>query len=236
MIDILVIGAGHAGIEAAHAAAKTGLKVSIITLSSEHIVQLHCNVSIGGSAKGIVVKEIFALGGLMPIVADNTQLQSKILNKSKGPAVQALRVQVDKIKYSEMMDQIFLNNSIDIVEGEVDELLIDEGKVYGIRTEQNIEILAKTIIVATGTFLDSIILKGLVKTNEGPSKQKTNSNLSRQLRDLNFDLIRMKTGTPPRIDENTVDFTKMKIETGDDNQVLFSKQIFMKKKYENEPA
>ena len=227
--DIIVVGGGHAGCEAANAASKTGIKVLLVTSNKNNIADMPCNPSIGGSAKGIVVREIDALGGLMGKIADKSQIQMKMLNDKKGPAVKALRAQIDKKIYpSEMLKELESNSNIDILEDFVDELLIKDNKIKGVKTSKNSEIYSKVVVLTTGTYMDSNILIGDTREKSGPHGEKTSSKLSDSLKNAGFDLIRLKTGTPPRIDKNTIDFSKTKLEPGSlDQKYTFS--------FENQP-
>ncbi len=236
MNHILIIGAGHAGVEAAHFANKLGNKVSLVTFSHEDISSLPCNVSIGGSAKGIVVKELFALGGLMPLGADETQLQTKILNKSKGPAVQALRAQVDKVLYPKWMKNRIINDGINIIEGEVVSLILKDDKVYGVNLANGESIEADAVIIATGTFLRAKTMKGTDIKEEGPDGKKTTIGISEQLQQYGIELIRLKTGTPPRLDKNTIDYSVLEEEPGSVEPIYFTEDVKINKAYQNIPA
>ena len=230
--DVIVVGAGHAGVEAAETARRLGKKTALMTFSKNDVAQLPCNVSIGGSAKGILVREIFALGGIMPIASDNTQLQTKVLNTSKGPAVRALRSQVDKVKYPEWLKKYIESSDIDLIEGEVTDLIIDEDKVSGVICNKQ-EYKANAVILATGTFLDSKILIGDELVPSGPDGNKTNTTISKQLRDIGHTTIRLKTGTPPRIKIDTIDLTKQIEEPGSDKPIYFSEEKYVNKEFEN---
>lgn len=236
--DIIVIGAGHAGVEAAYIAAKQlNKKVALVTFSKRDVAFLPCNVSIGGSAKGIVVKELYALGGLMPIAADETQLQTKILNKSRGPSVQSLRAQVDKIKYPNfVLDTILKLKNLTFIEDEVLTFDIKNNSVEGLFLRKNKYLTAKKFILCTGTFLNSKVIKGKEIIVEGPDGKQTNLTISEQFRKLDLNLIRLKTGTPPRVDINSIDFSKLEVEPGSDEPIYFSEKQFVKKEYENFPA
>ncbi|BDV02688.1 MAG: tRNA uridine-5-carboxymethylaminomethyl(34) synthesis enzyme MnmG [Candidatus Hepatoplasma vulgare] len=235
--DIIVVGAGHAGVEAAYIASKLNKKVALVTYSKKDVSFLPCNVSIGGSAKGIVVRELFALGGLMPIAADETQLQTKILNKSKGPSVQSLRAQIDKIKYPEfVLNTIFSIKNIDFIEDEVLTFDIKNNEVKGIFLKKNKYLKGKKFILCTGTFLNSRVIKGTEIIVEGPDGKATNLTISEQFRRKNVELIRLKTGTPPRIAKESIDFNKLEIEPGSEEAIYFTEKELVKKKYENFPA
>ncbi len=237
MKHILVIGSGHAGVEAAYFSSKLGNKVSLVTFSMDDIAALPCNVSIGGSAKGIVVKELFALGGLMPLAADETQLQTKVLNKSKGPAVQALRAQVDKIEYPKYISNVLNNDdNIDIIEGEVVSLIIEDDKVNGVVLSNGTQIKADAVIIATGTFLRSKTMKGTDIKEEGPDGKETTTGISEQLENYGVELIRLKTGTPPRLDKDTIDYSVLEEEPGSEEPIYFTEDIEINKEYQNIPA
>ncbi len=236
MNHIIIIGAGHAGVEAAHFANKLGNKVTLVTFSINDVAALPCNVSIGGSAKGIVVKELFALGGLMPLAADETQLQTKILNKSKGPAVQALRAQVDKVNYPNWIRDRIINDGINIVEGEVVSLIINDDKVYGVTLSNGEEIKGDAVIIATGTFLRAKTMKGTDIKDEGPDGKNTTIGISEQLDNYGVELIRLKTGTPPRLDKDTIDYFVLEEEPGSEEPIFFTEDQEIKKEYQNIPA
>ncbi len=236
MKHIIVIGAGHAGVEAAHFANKLGNKVSLVTFREDDIAALPCNVSIGGSAKGIVVKELFALGGIMPFAADETQLQTKILNKSKGPAVQALRAQVDKVQYPKWMMNYIKNSDIEVVLGEVTSLIIEEDKVKGIVFADGSKLEADAVIIATGTFLRAKTMKGTDIKEEGPDGKSTTKGISEQLEDYGIELIRLKTGTPPRLQKDSIDYSVLEEEPGASEVTYFTEDTNISKEYQNVPA
>lgn len=216
MFDIIVIGAGHAGSEACLAAARMGKSTLLVTGNINMIASMPCNPSVGGPAKGIVVREIDALGGEMAENTDATQIQMRLLNHSKGPAVQALRSQSDKVKYSRRMKEIILAQPhLKVIEQYVDKLIIEDNKVKGVKLEDGEVIFGKAIILTTGTYMQSTILIGHSKTSSGPNQQKPSLGLSPQLEALGFPLKRLKTGTPPRIKTNSVDFSKTEIHPGD---------------------
>ena len=222
MYDIIVVGGGHAGCEAALAGARTGMKTLLITANLKNIADMPCNPSIGGSAKGIVVREIDALGGQMGKTADDSQIQIKMLNGAKGPAVQALRAQADKIVYPKKMLEVLQNTiNLEIKEAMVEDLEVENNIVKGIIID-GILIESKTVILTTGTYMKANILVGEKRESSGPHGEKPSLYLSDKLRKLGFKTIRLKTGTPPRIDKSTVDFSKMKIETGDQIHRYFS--------------
>lgn len=220
--DIIVVGGGHAGVEAALVCARRGFKTALITGNKKMIASMPCNPSLGGPAKGIVVREIDALGGQMAQTADQNALQMKILNLSRGPGVQALRAQIDKITYQQTMQQVVARQiNLTVIEALVAELIIQEKKVLGVvLTNKTIVKSAKTI-VTTGTYLRSLIFQGQEKTVSGPDKQKTTSGISEQLLAYGFKLNRLKTGTPARILNSSIDYSGAKKETGTDAPIAF---------------
>ncbi len=223
MYDIIVIGAGHAGSEAVLAPARMGLKVLLVTGSMKFVAAMPCNPSIGGPAKGIVVREIDALGGEMARNADATQIQMRLLNHSKGPAVQALRAQSDKIKYSRRMREVILSQpNVEVVEAYVDKLWIENDILKGVLLENGIRYEGKAVIVTTGTFMQSQLLVGHSKTPGAPHDQKPSMGLSPQLEALGFPLFRLKTGTPPRLRTDSIDFSKTEKHPGDAVHRYFS--------------
>ncbi len=223
MKDIIVVGGGHAGCEAAHACAVKGHDTLLITSNLKNIADMPCNPHIGGSAKGIVVREIDALGGVMGKVADKTHLQIKMLNSAKGPAVQSLRAQGDKITYPrEMLSVLNSLEHLEIKEAMVEDLIVDSGKVKGVILEDGTKIEAKSVILTTGTYLKADILVGNTRTRKGPHGEKPSNHLSDKLKEYGFNIIRLKTGTPQRLDKNTIDFSKTKLEPGDNVFHTFS--------------
>lgn len=217
MYDVIVVGGGHAGCEACLATSKMGLKTLLITGNLNMVGSMPCNPSIGGPAKGVVVREIDALGGYMGKNADLCQIQTKMLNSSKGPAVRALRFQEDKLVYMEKMKQhLEETTNLDLLEKYVEDILVEDSKVTGVLLEDGKKIEAKAVILTTGTYLDSRILRGHWTSKEGPDGQKTSKGISDALRRLGFEIQRLKTGTPPRIKASTIDFSKTKVEPGDD--------------------
>lgn len=222
-IDVIVIGGGHAGIEAALASSRKGVKTLMVTINLDTIGFMPCNPSVGGPAKGIVVREIDALGGAMGRIADKTNIQSKMLNTAKGPAVRALRVQSDKIKYQFEMKYLLENTpNLDIEQAMVRELIIEDKKVLGIKTMLGTAYKAKVVVITTGTYLRGEIVIGDIKYSSGPNHQMPSIDLAKQLESLGFDLVRFKTGTPPRVNADTVDFSKTDIQPGDDAENAFS--------------
>lgn len=223
MYDVIVVGAGHAGCEAAMAAANMGLKTLLATGNLNMTASMPCNPSIGGPAKGVVVREIDALGGYMGKNADLCQIQTKMLNRSKGPAVWALRFQCDKLLYArEMLKHLKTVNNLDLVEAIVEDVLVEDGSVKGITLDNGENIYSKAVILTTGTYLDSRILRGHWTSKEGPDGQKTSKGISDALRRMGFTIQRLKTGTPARIKASTIDFSKVSVENGDETTWHFS--------------
>ena len=224
--DIIVIGGGHAGIEASLISSRLENKVVLITLDKNKIGLMPCNPSVGGSAKGIVVREIDALGGEMGKAADATALQFKLLNTSGGPAIQALRVQSDKISYARYMQKVVSEQkNLTIIEATVDELIVEGKKIKGVRLNNGEIIYSQIVILTTGTYLQPITYKGKESKIEGPDgEKKVVNNISQQLQKLGFKLKRFKTGTPPRILTNTIDFSNLSVEPGTNLPLRFSSQ------------
>ena len=221
--DIIVVGGGHAGCEAALASARKNHKTLLITANINNIGDMPCNPSIGGSAKGIVVREIDALGGEMGINADKSQIQIKILNDAKGPAIRALRAQADKIDYPKNMQETLKNTrNLEIKEAMVEDLIVDNNKIKGIVLEDGEQILSKAVILTTGTYLKASIMVGSTRTSSGPHGERRSNYLSDNLRKLGFKVIRLKTGTPQRIAKESIDFSKTKIELGSQKNIYFS--------------
>lgn len=222
-IDVLVIGGGHAGCEAALAASKLGMKTTLITSNISKIAMTPCNPSIGGSAKGIVVREIDALGGQMGINSDKTNLQMKVLNRSKGPAIHSLRAQVDKEAYPLEMQNTLRESNVELIEDFVQSLIFndDSSVVKGIKTKDK-DIYAKSVILTTGTYMDSLIIKGFDKESKGPEDITTSNALSLSLKEAGIKLFRLKTGTPARIDRDSIDYSKAIISDGDKEPLAFS--------------
>lgn len=221
--DVIVVGGGHAGIEACYASANMGHKTLLITLNFTKIGNMPCNPSIGGSAKGIVVREIDALGGLMGKAADHHYLQMKMLNTGKGPGVQCLRAQQDKLEYPEYIQSVLKETSnLDIIEGMVTSLIHDENHVYGVILDNKKQYTAKAVILTTGTYMEAEIFRGKEVKKEGPDGEKPSLGLSPYLREMGIDTFRLKTGTPPRIKKDSIDFTKGSIQSGTKGHLAFS--------------
>ena len=223
MYDVIVVGGGHAGCEASLACARKGHKTLLVTGNINNIADMPCNPSIGGSAKGIVVREIDALGGEMGRNADKSLLQIKMLNSAKGPAVRALRAQADKITYSKNMLNTLKNTpNLEIKEAMVEDLIVEDNKIKGIKLEDGNLLESKVVILTTGTYLKADILIGDTRTRKGPHGEKPSNHLSDKLNEYGFNIIRLKTGTPPRIEKSSIDFSKTKLENGDDRYWTFS--------------
>ncbi len=221
--EIIVVGGGHAGIEASHISSFKGHKTLLITINKENIGDMPCNPSIGGTAKGIIVREIDALGGLMGRIADESHFQIKMLNNSKGPAVRSLRAQADKITYPKNMQKALESMpNLDILEGTVEDLIIENKKVKGVILENGEKIYAQSVILTTGTYLKANVLIGSENTPSGPHGEKRSNHLSDNLKKYGFTIQRLKTGTPQRIKADSIDFSKMQPEYGDDKYWTFS--------------
>ena len=222
-IDVAVIGAGHAGCEASLAAARLGLETMVFTVSVDSIAMMPCNPNIGGSSKGHLVKEIDALGGEMGKVIDKTFIQSKMLNKSKGPAVHSLRAQADKKNYSNTMRQVLENTPhLTIKQAEVTELIVEDGTVKGVKTYSGATYYAKAVVLCTGTYLKARCIDGDVSNYTGPNGLQAANHLTDSLKANGVEMFRFKTGTPARIDKRSIDFSKMEEQKGDERVVPFS--------------
>ena len=225
MLDAIVVGAGHAGVEAALALAHAGKKTALITICINHIASMPCNPSIGGPAKGIVVREIDALGGMMPKVADKTALQFKMLNTTKGPGVWSMRVQSDKPEYTKMMRDICLNTeNLEVIEDICEEIIVEDKKIKGVKLKNRGELLSRVVILTTGTYMDSCTMISAEVVSEGPDHEPTTKNLSESLRKNGIRLFRLKTGTPPRVRSSTIDFSKTQYEPGTNEKLRFSEE------------
>ena len=223
MYDMIVIGAGHAGCEAALAAARMGVSTLLLTLDMNSVALMPCNPAIGGTGKGHLVRELDALGGQMGLCIDRTFLQSRMLNRGKGPAVHSLRAQADKRRYHEdMMATLFSTDHLTIRQGEAMELLTQNGAISGVRTMTGEEIPCRAVVICSGVYLKSRIIIGQYSKNSGPQGLLRAEGLSQSLTDLGFELRRFKTGTPARVDVRSIDFDKMEPQPGDDPIVPFS--------------
>jgi tRNA uridine 5-carboxymethylaminomethyl modification enzyme len=221
--DVIVIGAGHAGCESALAAARMGCKTLLITISLDTVAYMPCNPSIGGPAKGHVVREVDALGGEMGRNIDKTLIQIRMLNTGKGPAVQALRAQADKYMYQHVMKEtIEQQENLSLHQGMVEELIVEDGICKGVITRTGSIYTSKTVVLTTGTYLRGKIILGELAYEGGPNNQQPSVNLALHLQELGFDMVRFKTGTPPRVNKNTIDFSKTEIQPGDEEERAFS--------------
>ena len=232
--DAVVIGGGHAGVEASHALATLGIKTLLVCLNVNKIANMPCNPNIGGSAKGIVVREIDALGGIMGNLADRDGaiLQMKVLNMSKGPGVRCYRAQEDKIGYPKLVQDVLLNKkNLDIIEDEVKSLSVKSNTITGITLSDSTFVPCKVLVIATGTFMESRLLIGEEIIDAGPDGTKSSHGLSKSIKDLGVKIIRLKTGTPPRIDPDSIDYSKLEIEEGSSGYYNFSydNNIYRKK-------
>ncbi|MEF3305299.1 tRNA uridine-5-carboxymethylaminomethyl(34) synthesis enzyme MnmG [Paenibacillus sp. GYB003] len=226
--DVIVIGAGHAGCEAALASARMGCETLLLTINLDMVAFMPCNPSIGGPAKGHVVREIDALGGEMGRNIDKTFIQLRMLNTGKGPAVHALRAQADKFLYQHTMKEtIEKQPKLTLRQGMVEELIVEDGVCKGVVTKTGAEYYGKAIVLTTGTYLRGKVIMGDLMYESGPNNQQPSVKLSESLRSLGFELVRFKTGTPPRVHKDTIDFAKMEIQPGDEQPKYFS--------YETEP-
>ena len=220
---VAVVGAGHAGCEAALACARLGLKTIVFTVSIDSIALMPCNPNIGGTSKGHLVREIDALGGEMGKNIDRTFIQSKMLNASKGPAVHSLRAQADKAEYSQSMRQVLENTeNLSIIQAEVTEILTEEQKVVGLKTYSGAIYEAEAVILCTGTYLKARCIYGNVSSATGPNGLQAANYLTDSLKKLGIQMYRFKTGTPARIDRRSIDFSKMEEQLGDERVIPFS--------------
>lgn len=221
--DVVVVGAGHAGCEAALAAARMGCRTLMVTINLDMIAFMPCNPSIGGPAKGHVVREVDALGGEMGRNIDKTFIQMRMLNTGKGPAVHALRAQADKFLYQHTMKETMEKEpNLTMLQGMVEELIVEDGQCVGVITKTGAEYRAKAVVLTTGTYLRGKIIMGELMYESGPNNQQPSVKLSENLRDLGFELIRFKTGTPPRVHKDTIDFSQTEIQPGDAKPKFFS--------------
>ena len=221
--DVIVVGAGHAGVEAGLAAARMGAKTLMLTLNLDAVAYMPCNPSVGGPAKGIVVREIDALGGEMARNIDKTHIQMRMLNTGKGPAVRALRAQADKYLYQhEMKKTIEETENLLLRQGMVERLIVEDGICKGVITNTGAEYQAKAVVITTGTYLRGKIIIGDLSYESGPNNMQPSVQLSYHLKELGFDLVRFKTGTPPRVNGSTIDYSQTEIQPGDDQPRAFS--------------
>ncbi|ADU32552.1 tRNA uridine-5-carboxymethylaminomethyl(34) synthesis enzyme MnmG [Evansella cellulosilytica] len=221
--DVIVIGAGHAGVEAGLAAARMGANTLMLTLNLDAVAYMPCNPSVGGPAKGIVVREVDALGGEMAKNIDKTHIQMRMLNTGKGPAVRALRAQADKFLYQhEMKKTIEETENLLLRQGMVERLIIENDKVTGVITQTGAEYYAKSVVITTGTYLRGKVIIGDLSYESGPNNQQPSVNLSYHLQELGFEMVRFKTGTPPRVNSQTIDYSKTEIQPGDEVPRAFS--------------
>lgn len=221
--DVIVVGAGHAGVESALAAARMGCKTLMVTINLDMIAFMPCNPSIGGPAKGHVVREIDALGGEMGRNIDKTFIQMRMLNTGKGPAVHALRAQADKFSYQHTMKETMEKEpNLTMRQGMVDRLIVEDGQCVGVITQTGTEYRAKSVVITTGTYLRGKVIMGELMYESGPNNQQPSIKLSDHLKELGFELVRFKTGTPPRVHKDTIDFSKTEIQPGDDEPKFFS--------------
>ncbi|MFA9458356.1 tRNA uridine-5-carboxymethylaminomethyl(34) synthesis enzyme MnmG [Halalkalibacter sp. AB-rgal2] len=221
--DVIVIGAGHAGVEAGLAAARMGANTLMLTLNLDAVAYMPCNPSVGGPAKGIVVREIDALGGEMARNIDKTHIQMRMLNTGKGPAVRALRAQADKFMYQhEMKKTIEETENLLLRQGMVDELIVEDGVCQGVVTNTGAKYRSKTVVVTTGTYLRGKIILGELSYESGPNNMKASVKLADHLKELGFDIVRFKTGTPPRVNASTIDYSQTEIQPGDEKPRAFS--------------
>ncbi|QZO76211.1 tRNA uridine-5-carboxymethylaminomethyl(34) synthesis enzyme MnmG [Helcococcus kunzii] len=222
-VDVFVVGAGHAGIEAALSSARLGKKTIMASISLDAVADLPCNPNIGGTGKGHLVREIDALGGEMALNIDKSSIQSKMLNTSKGPAIHSLRVQADKRLYHEEMKKVLENEpNLRLIETEIDEVLIENNEVIGVSSVTGAIYKAKAVIICTGTYLNGLIMMGELQYSSGPHGMKPALYLSDSLENMGFKLRRFKTGTPARVNKRSLDFSKMIPQYGDENPVPFS--------------
>ncbi|WP_426461401.1 tRNA uridine-5-carboxymethylaminomethyl(34) synthesis enzyme MnmG [Mycoplasma hafezii] len=228
--EAIVIGGGHAGVEATFALANKGHKVALITFDSTKVAMMPCNPSIGGPAKGIITREIDALGGVQGYFSDLAMIQIKMLNESKGPAVRALRAQIDKEKYSKLiLESIKKHPNITLIQGVVTDILVDDNKTFrAVKLEDNLVLNAEMLVITTGTYMNSRILRGDEITISGPDNQKTTPKLSLSLKELGFELQRLKTGTPARVFADSIDFSKVEKENLEDCALTFSERSGIK--------
>ena len=228
--DIVVVGGGHAGIEAASAGARMGCSVGLITMDRYALGRMSCNPAIGGTAKGHLVREIDALGGIMGQIADNTGIQFRMLNRSKGPAVWSPRCQSDRVLYSEEAYRIISKTeNLEIVEGSAVEVLTENGKVIGVNNSDGEVVYSKALVLSSGTFLNALMHTGLNKTTGGRFGEQPAIGITESLANLGFDHGRLKTGTPPRLKKDSINWSILEEQPGDENSKPFSHQTDVSK-------
>ena len=221
--DVAVIGAGHAGIEAALAAARLGLHTILFTINLDAVGNMPCNPAIGGTGKGHLVRELDALGGEMGVAADHSCIQYRMLNRGKGPAVHSLRAQADRREYQKYMKHVLeLQENLELKQAQIVAVLTENGAITGVRTQLGAEYTARAVVIATGTYLDSTVITGESVVPSGPDGMHPSVGLADNLRSLGFNLRRFKTGTPPRVNRRSMDFSKMELQPGDDTVEPFS--------------
>ena len=221
--DVAVIGAGHAGIEAALAAARLGMKTILFTINLDAVGNMPCNPAIGGTGKGHLVREIDALGGQMGVAADHACIQYRMLNRGKGPAVHSLRAQADRRKYQQYMKHVLeMQESLQLKQAQITKILVENGNVTGVQTQLGAQYDAKAVIIASGTYLDSTIITGETVIESGPDGMHPSKGLADDLRSHGLPLRRFKTGTPPRVNRRSIDFSKMELQPGDEKAEPFS--------------
>jgi len=220
--DVIVVGAGHAGSEAAAAAANMGSSTLLVTMNLQNIAQMSCNPAMGGIAKGQILREIDALGGYSGIVSDTSAIQFKMLNKSKGPAMWSPRVQSDRMLFSQhWREKLEQTQNLDFYQEMVSGLMVEDHKVVGVKTSLGLEIKAKTVILTNGTFLNGLIHIGNKNFGGGRAGERASTGMTAELVELGFEAGRMKTGTPPRVDGRSLDFSKMEEQPGDEKPWKF---------------
>ena len=223
MYDLIVVGAGHAGCEAAHVAGKLGSKVLMITMNMETIAKMSCNPAMGGVAKGQIIREIDALGGMSAIVSDYSMMQFRMLNTSKGPAMWSPRSQNDRIMFSLKWREILESNpNVDFVQDSVNQILIDKSRAIGVETSSGVKLYAKSVVLTSGTFMNGIIHIGNQQTTGGRMGDRASYGITEQLLALGLDSGRMKTGTPPRVDGRSINYAILEEQPGDVDPKCFS--------------